>query len=255
MVPLANHTIGTGPRLLLVHGLFDSSRSWAGVAPRLAAAGYTVTTVDLRGHGDSPKPASGYAPEDFAADLRPFLDPQTVYVGHSMGARIGWVVASSTPLRGLVIGDIGMEPQPEAWHGVQALVDGMPIGIHGVEGFVATLPEDERDYVRRCMLDGRFSRQAVVETVRHGRARDWIDLARHIDCPVLFVRAERSQEVSTGEAARVCAAIPCCRYMEIPDAAHDLHETHPERFAAAVLEWLSHLEENRDRGGTSKTHG
>src|SRR3954471_1259238 len=49
---------GSGPPVLLLHGAPQSHISWRMVAPKLAAT-RTVVAVDLRGYGDSSKPADG----------------------------------------------------------------------------------------------------------------------------------------------------------------------------------------------------
>ena len=46
-------TQGAGPALLIAHGLFGSARNWGVIAKRLSDT-FTVTTVDMRNHGDSP---------------------------------------------------------------------------------------------------------------------------------------------------------------------------------------------------------
>ena len=47
---------GDGPPLLLIHGHPRTSATWHRIAPRLAAAGFTVVCPDLRGYGRSSKP-------------------------------------------------------------------------------------------------------------------------------------------------------------------------------------------------------
>ena len=51
-------TAGTGPAVLLLHGYPQTHAIWHRVAPKLVSAGYTVVASDLRGYGDSGKPAS-----------------------------------------------------------------------------------------------------------------------------------------------------------------------------------------------------
>ena len=59
---------GTGPPTLLLHGIGNYGRYWdlfaAAIAGRLR-----LVAPDARGHGESGRPADGYAPADFAADL------------------------------------------------------------------------------------------------------------------------------------------------------------------------------------------
>ena len=49
---------GTGPAILLLHGHPQTHVVWRKIAPQLVAAGYQVIAPDLRGYGDSEKPAS-----------------------------------------------------------------------------------------------------------------------------------------------------------------------------------------------------
>ena len=89
--------IGTGPDLLLVHGLFSSIGFWWGaVAPALAKT-HRVTALDLRGHGLSGMPERGYRTHDLAEDilaLADYLGLRDVHVvGHSFGGAIALAAA------------------------------------------------------------------------------------------------------------------------------------------------------------------
>jgi pimeloyl-ACP methyl ester carboxylesterase len=83
-------TTGSGPRHVgLVHGLGADGATWAPVVDRLVATGrFTVTTLDLRGHGASDR-ATGYGIEDMADDVVATL-PRGLdaVVGHSLGGSV-----------------------------------------------------------------------------------------------------------------------------------------------------------------------
>ena len=87
---LRKTTTGSGPRRVgLVHGLGASAVTWGPFIERLAATGrYTVTTVDLRGHGESPR-ADSYTVDDMATDLVESM-PSGLdsIVGHSLGGAV-----------------------------------------------------------------------------------------------------------------------------------------------------------------------
>jgi pimeloyl-ACP methyl ester carboxylesterase len=87
---LTKTTTGSGPRHVgLVHGLGGSAATWGPFVERLAATGrYTVTTIDLRGHGQSAR-AESYRVDDMAADLVESL-PSGLHsvVGHSLGGAV-----------------------------------------------------------------------------------------------------------------------------------------------------------------------
>lgn len=103
---LQTTTTGSGPRRVgLVHGLGASAATWAPFVERLAATGrYTVTTVDLRGHGRSPR-AESYRIDDVASDLVDSL-PSGLHsiVGHSLGGAVLYrAVAELAPERAVYL--------------------------------------------------------------------------------------------------------------------------------------------------------
>jgi pimeloyl-ACP methyl ester carboxylesterase len=80
---------GSGPPILLSHGVTLSVRVWTKQLRSLAAAGFRVIAYDHRGHGDSPIGPAGHGLEQIAADLGSVIEAMdlrdVVVVGHSMG--------------------------------------------------------------------------------------------------------------------------------------------------------------------------
>jgi pimeloyl-ACP methyl ester carboxylesterase len=104
-VTLAVLDEGAGQPVLLLHGFPDSHRLWRHQVPVLAGAGMRVIAPDLRGFGDSDRPA---AVEDYGiahtiADLVAVLDaldvPRAHVVGHDWGAGVAWAFAAFVPER------------------------------------------------------------------------------------------------------------------------------------------------------------
>lgn len=95
--------LGNGPVVVLIHGGCMSHRVWESQATALLAAGYRVITPDLRGHGDSDKPAGPYTAERFAADIEALADELALesfaLVGWSLGATIVSEFARTHPER------------------------------------------------------------------------------------------------------------------------------------------------------------
>ena len=96
---LAFEELGDGPPVVVLQGLFGSSRNWRGVA-RALSAGHRVICVDLRDHGRSPWIDSMNYP-DMAADVRGLIrsegfDRPTV-IGHSMGGKTAMTPALDGP--------------------------------------------------------------------------------------------------------------------------------------------------------------
>jgi len=97
---IAYRRAGSGPALLLVHGMAGSSRTWKEVMPRLAEH-CDVIAPDLLGHGDSATPTGDYSLGSFAALLRDLLgalevDRVTV-VGQSLGGGVAMQLSYQFP--------------------------------------------------------------------------------------------------------------------------------------------------------------
>src|SRR5438270_3099408 len=82
---------GSGPPVVLIHGMVNSSRHWESVALRLADR-YTVIAPDLIGHGDSATPRGDYSLGAHAAVIRDVLAAigveRATIVGHSLGGGV-----------------------------------------------------------------------------------------------------------------------------------------------------------------------
>ena len=91
-----------GPPVILLHGYSDSWVSYTRVLP-LIDKKYHVYVPDLRGHGESDRPASGYTFPNFAGDIIAFMDAKGIkkatIVGHSMGSFVAQHVATMAPER------------------------------------------------------------------------------------------------------------------------------------------------------------
>lgn len=91
-LPVSQWGNGTGPRVLLLHGLSGNRGTWWNIAEQLAELGCTVIAPDLRGHGDAPS-TSRYQLEDFAADLASLGTNWDLVVGHSLGGPVACLFA------------------------------------------------------------------------------------------------------------------------------------------------------------------
>jgi len=104
-VELAVLDEGEGPAVLLLHGFPDSAQLWRHQVPTLRDAGFRVVAPDLRGFGDSDKPAEvdAYRVGRSVGDLTKVLDElgieQAHVVGHDWGAGVAWTFALMQPAR------------------------------------------------------------------------------------------------------------------------------------------------------------
>jgi len=88
---------GSGPPVLLLHGAPQTHIYWRIVAPKLAA-NYTVVATDLRGYGDSSKPADGESPANYSKRAMALDQVEVMHhfgfdrfpvIGHDRGGRVG----------------------------------------------------------------------------------------------------------------------------------------------------------------------
>lgn len=103
---LRMHYVVAGPQsgetVLLLHGWPQSWLAWRRVIPHLAGR-YRIVAPDLRGFGDTDKPATGYEMASFAGDIVALLDYLDVagahLVGHDYGAAAAYALAAKWPER------------------------------------------------------------------------------------------------------------------------------------------------------------
>ena len=114
---IAYDVTGSGPLVILSHGIGDHRQAFRFLAPRLAQAGYRVASADLRGHGESSmgwKSVTGkdaISRTDIAGDLLALirhLGGQAVIVGHSISGGAATIAAAQAP--DLVSGIVEINP-------------------------------------------------------------------------------------------------------------------------------------------------
>ncbi|XP_070711845.1 bifunctional epoxide hydrolase 2 [Pempheris klunzingeri] len=97
--------MGSGPPVLLCHGFPESWYSWRYQIPAMAAAGFRVLALDMKGYGESTAPPDieEYSQEQLCKDLITFMDkmgiPQVTLVGHDWGGILVWTMAQCYPER------------------------------------------------------------------------------------------------------------------------------------------------------------
>ncbi len=92
-IQLHYQQFGEGPPLVMIHGITGNLAIWhLEIVPALMNQ-YRITTYDLRGHGYSDVPPTGYTTADHAADLKHLLDTLGIERAHVMGHSFGADVA------------------------------------------------------------------------------------------------------------------------------------------------------------------
>ena len=123
---------GRGEPIVLLHGWGETSYMWRYVMPALVARGHTVIAPDLRGLGDTARPATGYEKANIARDIHALvaalnLGPRVSVAGHDMGGMVAYAYAAQyrDQVSRLVVMDVplpGIDPwkeisaTPRTWH-------------------------------------------------------------------------------------------------------------------------------------------
>lgn len=269
---------GSGPPVLLIHGIGDSSETWSEVLP-LLAENHTVIAPDLLGHGQSDKPRADYSVPAFANGMRDLLtileiDRVTV-IGHSFGGgvaaqliyqfpelveRLILVAAGGAGKR--VSGLLRMMSLPPANLALSALRlpfthRAIDAGIRLSRAFDWGLGLDGPD-VRRVItgLPDNTSRSAFVRTLRsvvdwRGQVVTMLDRSYlSQDVPTLIIWGSRDSILPARHSDTVHAALPTSRLEVFDGAGHFPFRTDPHRFVKLLEEFMAGTEPasfDRDR--------
>jgi pimeloyl-ACP methyl ester carboxylesterase len=262
---------GSGPALLLVHGITSSLRTWSKVVP-LLAENHTVIAPDLLGHGGSAKPRGDYSLGSFASGLRDVLialgHKRATVVGHSMGGGIAMQLAYQFPERveRLVLvnsGGLGREvslllraatlPGAEL---VLPLLFGQPLfrpvgfvvgramGALGLrssgdlEGMAHGVASLRRAEARRAFI--HTARSIMDAGGQRVNATDRLYLAASM--PSLIVWGERDPLIPADHGRAAHAAMPGSRLEVFADAGHFPFNDDPGRFAALLEDFIATTE-------------
>lgn len=245
------------PAVVLLHGIGSRGQSWWPVIDALQEH-FHLYQVDLRGHGDSGKPETGYALDAFVADLDATLQnlglDRPRILGHSLGAVIAFLWASQNPAAAaaLALEDPPLTIRPEllpafdGWQQLAALTPEAASAWYHQEYPDWPLEDCER---RALTITGtapavfaelRAESEAALQT----GATDRTPTLSLISSPVLLIRGnpELGAMVPFDDVVRLEAVMPRVRVVSIMEAGHGLHRDATAEFLAAVIPFLS-LEE------------
>jgi pimeloyl-ACP methyl ester carboxylesterase len=268
--PVIYRTAGSGPPVVLIHGMVNSSHHWREVALRLADR-YTVIAPDLIGHGDSATPRGDYSLGAHAAVIRDLLTAIDVggatIVGHSLGGGVAMQFFWQFPqlVERLVLvssGGLGREVSPLLR---SAALPGASVALRVVAGRRSLAALDRLAaaldasgsargvYVRAVVralrpLERPSSREAFLQTLRsvidlqgqHVSATDRLYLLGPM--PTLIVWGERDNTIPLQHGRSAHEAIPHSRFETLPRAAHFPHLEDPEGLADLLGDFVATTE-------------
>ena len=271
-VEIFAHVSGSGTPVLLLHGYPETRAMWTRVASVLAER-HTVVAADLRGYGDSTKPAGEqYAKREMAADqwrlMRSLGHERFAVVGHDRGGRVGHRLALDHPEAVAAIAVLDIVPTLHMYEHVDLEMatsyfhwfflsrsDGLP------EALISAAPRAwlESRFRGRVVRDGAITPAAFAEylrcfdeaTIRAScadyRAAATIDLehdrddrtaGRRVSAPLLALWGSQSYVGRTFDVVDVWSDFADAASGMPIDADHYLAEEAPIETAAALSAFL-----------------
>ncbi len=268
---LGHEDYGSGPAIVLLHGLSMSRRTWDRFLPFLVER-FRIVRLDQRGHGQSSHAPGTYVLDTYLADTIAFLEgvvrEPSMLVGHSLGGVIAHGVAQRRPdlVRCVLLEDPPLyvanrmqagQERGEAsavasmFPAMQKLSQEMQEREASVEEWEAmlrnvptlngrgTMGEVLGPEFTRAMADA-FSRldpdiftQAIDGTAISGEP----DLSKPIECPAVILRADPAfgPAFSADDEDRFLRTNRHARVVLFDGASHQLHDEQPERFLQELL--------------------
>lgn len=237
-----------GHPMILLHGYTDSWFSYSRVLPFIPPT-YHTYALSQRGHGDSERPARGYAMTDFAADVIAFMDalglPQVILVGHSMGSLVAQEAALNAPERVTRLILIGSATNMRSadvlqlQHEVNALDDPVPAEFareFQVSTIYHPVPEDflDRAVAESLKLPARVWRDALAGQL----AVDYTARISRICMPTLVLRGDHDTIFSRPAQNALAAGIVNASLKVYPETGHALHWERPSEFVSDLEEFI-----------------
>jgi pimeloyl-ACP methyl ester carboxylesterase len=260
-------TGGDGVPLVMLHGW---GQTRAMFTHQLAGfrTDRRVIALDLRGHGESAKPAHGYRIARFAADLRDLLDyldiAETDLLGWSMGASVIWSyfdLFGTRSIRSLIIVDQPAAVAAVPWMSEAEQIDsGAILGVGALVDLAQNVHNDSDGEVTRAFVRSMFSGEPdpvvwdfVAREIRntpptvasrllfdHG-AQNWLDVLPRIDVPTLVLSCDGSH-VTPSSQRYLASLIPGAQVHVFPVDIANSHFPfleNPRAFNAVVSAFLS----------------
>jgi pimeloyl-ACP methyl ester carboxylesterase len=247
---------GSGPPLILVHGLDRHAHTFDHIVPHFAKR-FRVIAVDMRGHGESAwDPEARYVVEDYVRDMEGLVDQLTlrdiVIWGNSTGGRVAQVYAGLHPDRvtHMISEDVGPERPRQIADNYARRVTEEQAGWASEADVIAQVQKANprmpaaniETYVRHgttTRSDGRIIWKRDPNIARGFVVTDLWATVSKIRMPALYIIGGRSTIVPADTQERLRRTLPNVRIVTIPDVGHYPSDEKPADVLALVDSFLA----------------
>jgi pimeloyl-ACP methyl ester carboxylesterase len=266
------HRAGSGPTLVLIHGI---GHSWKGFSPvlDLLAAERDVIAIDLPGFGNSPPPPAGTPAgvHSLAQLVGEFLDEIGIERPHVAGNSLGGWVALELAKAGRAASATGLSPagfhnRAEAVYQRRSLWAGVRLArLMAPWADRVMKPRAVRRLAAGQYVATEVTREQAVEIFRGAAAASWFDQTltaithekftggEQIEVPVTIAWGDRDRLLLPRQAWRAARAIPMARVMALPGCGHLPMYDNPELVARVLLAASSSPKSLREQEPASAT--
>jgi pimeloyl-ACP methyl ester carboxylesterase len=260
---IAYEVTGSGPLVVLSHGVGVRRQDYRFLAPLLAQAGYRVANADLRGHDESSTGWASITRTDVAGDLLALLghlDGSAVIVGNSISGGAATIAAAKQPelVRGIVeinpftrvqkpnVGAllrIGRYRRGILWMGGTQLFHSLSLFVRYLAVAYPTKPADYDDYLAALQAKLREpDRMAEFMKTFKSTPADAEAQLPNVRCPALIMMGTLDPDFADprAEGDAIAAAMPpgLGEVATIEGAGHYPHAQSPDAVAALVIPFL-----------------
>jgi non-heme chloroperoxidase len=264
-VEIAYRVVGNGPcSLVLMHGWggAGSGHSWGEVLKYLDPSGLRLIAVDLRGHGQSEHPTSGFDLDRFAKDILAVADDAAVdrfvAVGYSMSGRWAQWMACRMPARvaaQVLVAPVPATPLPLTDH----LIDGWIRDAQDRQKFEQFIGQFTKERIAPEVLDAYFrdasgaSPQALKETLVMCRTSDFSSALLETRVPTLVVGGSVDPLFSPKFLRdEIIARIPGARLVVL-DCGHEIPIEKPVETAGLIEAFVAGLKSVEQSAGPARS--
>ena len=238
----------TSATVVCIHGILTDSLAsyYFTLAKPLTDAGADVVMYDLRGHGRSERPATGYGLDEFVADLSTLLDEIDVtgpvyLIGNSFGGTVAFSFAVRYPERVAGIAIVESEPATAAWAAKMTANLGRAAKQLGRwDALVWIRAHYGAHTVRLARSAEKLLNASTIEQDIPASPTVSPEQVRAINCPVLAIYGAKSDLAE--QAPMMRDWLPNCTTLVVPDQEHSVLIEVPDTVRDTVLSWLGERE-------------
>ncbi len=271
MITLHHVERGQGPVLLLVHGWSQSTRCFEKQLADLSDR-YRVVAMDLRGHGESPKPTHGYRVARLAADLHEFVLEHDLHevalAGHSMGASVIWsyleqfgaarlaklifidqapLVTNGMGLTGAALVAAGCAFTPTSLYEIaHGIATDRAASLKGLRAAFFSAAVSEEDFEQAVSESLKVPAACAARLLVDHASQDWRDVISEViptlGLPTLVFGGDLATIFPPESAAWIAAQIPGARlsvFGREEGGSHFMFWENPAKFNAVLREFLA----------------